>query len=285
MPTTPTTAPTAEELAASNLVDDLNASFRFRDSHIEAAPGSWVPNPAVVEIIAAAIRQHSAPLEAQIAEMTAENERRADDVGRLLAAMGNMSYHPEACPITGRPFFMTIDGKATYGGPFDSYTIPRRDDDGSLTCERYDHDRGGWVDSEGLWLHVVSEETIAELDEKAASAEARATTAEAALSGYESLVGDLMGATGTDNIASAVKAAVAAVERKKTLREALQPVLSAFNDLEAQWRDAGMHHVDCDQGMTWGTEACPVTVGDMLALRNAFAEDAALQTKEYDNGR
>lgn len=42
----------------------------------------------------------------------------------------------------------------TYGGPFDSYTIPEPDlQDGNLEfhdiewfCERYDHDEGCWVD-------------------------------------------------------------------------------------------------------------------------------------------
>lgn len=31
---------------------------------------------------------------------------------------------PDKCPITRRDFFMEIDGVPTYGGPFDSYTIP-----------------------------------------------------------------------------------------------------------------------------------------------------------------
>ncbi|MEE1886376.1 hypothetical protein [Pseudomonas carassii] len=38
-------------------------------------------------------------------------------------------WYPDECPITGRQFFMWIehpdDGMVpTYGGPFDSYTIP-----------------------------------------------------------------------------------------------------------------------------------------------------------------
>lgn len=56
------------------------------------------------------------------------------------------------CPITGRKFFENIEHPklglvATYGGPFDSYTIPKLckpDDD--LRSERYDHDAGGWVE-------------------------------------------------------------------------------------------------------------------------------------------
>jgi hypothetical protein len=43
----------------------------------------------------------------------------------------------------------------TYGGPFDSYTVPYVDDDGDLRCERYDHDAGEWVEGGeplGVWL-------------------------------------------------------------------------------------------------------------------------------------
>ena len=34
------------------------------------------------------------------------------------------SNWPDKCPITRRDFFMEIDGVPTYGGPYDSYTIP-----------------------------------------------------------------------------------------------------------------------------------------------------------------
>lgn len=66
------------------------------------------------------------------------------------------------CPITRRPFFMNVHhpemGKVpTFGGPFDSYTIPEMDDDGELRCERYDHDAGDWVEGgepTGLWIVI-----------------------------------------------------------------------------------------------------------------------------------
>ncbi|WP_227472664.1 hypothetical protein [Delftia acidovorans] len=67
---------------------------------------------------------------------------------------------PDVCPITGRPFFMWIEhwqtGKPvpTYGGPYDSYTIPVKDSDGSFECERYDHDEGGWL-TEGAGWHCL----------------------------------------------------------------------------------------------------------------------------------
>lgn len=64
-------------------------------------------------------------------------------------------------PVTGDHFFMLLsrewpDGEVshlvTFGGPYDSYTLCERDnetpDDGSVGFqrERYDHDRGKWVD-------------------------------------------------------------------------------------------------------------------------------------------
>lgn len=70
------------------------------------------------------------------------------------------------CPITGRPYFMHIEHPdlgdvATYGGPFDSYTTPAVDDsDGEreLRCERYDHDRGEWIEGgEPSGLYLVTE--------------------------------------------------------------------------------------------------------------------------------
>lgn len=165
MPTAPTTtAATPEELAT------ITVRYRLPRSEAQAV------------MLDERARQISwddvfAERDAQRAEI----ERLTKDVERLLSAAGRTSYHPDACPITGRPFFMTIDGKATYGGPFDSYTIPRRDDDGSLTCERYDHDRGAWRENEGLWLHVVSEEDLAERDEKLEAAEADISAAHQAL--------------------------------------------------------------------------------------------------------
>lgn len=77
------------------------------------------------------------------------------------------SYDPPShCPITGLAFFMWIAHHATgklvptYGGPFDSYTIPQRDD-GCLVRERFDHDAGHWVDGrEDVGLQVVDDQAI-----------------------------------------------------------------------------------------------------------------------------
>lgn len=58
---------------------------------------------------------------------------------------------PVRCPITRREYFMAIEHPergwvATYGGPFDSFTIPEPDEDGSFRSERFDHDAGDWVE-------------------------------------------------------------------------------------------------------------------------------------------
>lgn len=60
---------------------------------------------------------------------------------------------PERCPITGLPFFgmekHPVRGWVpTYGGPFNTYTIPAQDDAGEWYREWYDHDIGAWRDTE-----------------------------------------------------------------------------------------------------------------------------------------
>jgi hypothetical protein len=77
------------------------------------------------------------------------------------------AFENQKCPFTGRVYFMHIDHDElghvpTYGGPFDSYTIPAPDEDGNLHCERYDHDEGTWVDGgEPTGLMVISESEYA----------------------------------------------------------------------------------------------------------------------------
>lgn len=75
---------------------------------------------------------------------------------------------PDACPFTGRPFFMWITHHETgvkvptYGGPFDSYTLPVKGSDGSFECERYDHDRGDWLTDEiqDVGLKLVDDQSF-----------------------------------------------------------------------------------------------------------------------------
>ncbi|OAT53260.1 phage protein [Kluyvera georgiana ATCC 51603] len=75
----------------------------------------------------------------------------------------NNQWKPDVCPITRRKFFMWIEHPdlgyvPTYGGPFDSYTIPSGDSDGEFSCERYDHDVGGWVDGECVGSYLIDED-------------------------------------------------------------------------------------------------------------------------------
>ena len=77
-----------------------------------------------------------------------------------------VAWCPDVCPITGLPFFMWIEHHETgqkvptYGGPYDSYTIPVRDKDGSYCRERYDHDLGGWLidEVEDVGVQIVSDQ-------------------------------------------------------------------------------------------------------------------------------
>jgi hypothetical protein len=77
--------------------------------------------------------------------------------------------HPSKCPITGLPFFMEIDGEPTYGGPFNSYTIPVFDAaDAEFSRRNYDHDHGAW--NEGTeWVQVEDDVTIEHLQRELAA--------------------------------------------------------------------------------------------------------------------
>lgn len=88
-----------------------------------------------------------------------------------------VAWCPDVCPITGLPFFMWIEhhetgqNVPTYGGPYDSYTIPVRDKDGSYCRERYDHDLGGWLtdEVEDVGVQIVSDQAYVSDDEPTAS--------------------------------------------------------------------------------------------------------------------
>ncbi|MCT6989442.1 hypothetical protein [Salmonella enterica] len=96
----------------------------------------------------------------------------------------NSYWKPDVCPVTGRQFFMWIEHETlgyvpTYGGPFDSYTIPTRDSSGEFSCERYDHDLGGWVGGEFIGLYLIDDDEqcrVCELEERIAELEAREVT-------------------------------------------------------------------------------------------------------------
>lgn len=69
--------------------------------------------------------------------------------------------HPEICPVTGRPFFMSIEHAEddgvfvpTYGGPYDSYTLPEWDpEDQNYYHEHFCHDRGRWMGTEAVFTN------------------------------------------------------------------------------------------------------------------------------------
>lgn len=125
-----------------------------------------------------------------------ENEDIALTVGKLRVELEEVKQHaeelsetkavrnqwrPDICPITGRAFFMwiehpTLGNVPTYGGPLDSYTIPTKDGDGEFSCERYDHDFGGWVESECLGLYLIDDREqcrVYELEERVKELDAR----------------------------------------------------------------------------------------------------------------
>lgn len=86
------------------------------------------------------------------------------------AANVNNQWKPEVCPVTGRQFFMWIEHPAlgyvpTYGGPFDSYTIPTRGSDGEFSRERYDHDFGGWREGECTGLYLTDDDELCRVHE------------------------------------------------------------------------------------------------------------------------
>lgn len=69
----------------------------------------------------------------------------------VLSSGGEKPAGFATCPISGRPFWGNIDHPergmiATYGGPFDTYSIPYLSDDDELRVERFDQDMGDWVE-------------------------------------------------------------------------------------------------------------------------------------------
>jgi hypothetical protein len=117
-------------------------------------------------------------------------EREIEALGKELTAkdaeiaeLGRGAWCPDVCPITGLEFFMWIERRAggkmvpTYGGPFDSFTIPEKDEHGEYTREQYDHDEGRWTEYETVPVRVVRESEM--LDAEAT--EARVKVLEEAL--------------------------------------------------------------------------------------------------------
>ncbi|MDG1643516.1 hypothetical protein [Klebsiella huaxiensis] len=115
--------------------------------------------------------EHLSPAETIELVEALEKAQRAGNI--------NNQWKPDVCPITGRGFFMWIEHPElgyvpTYGGPYDSYTIPTRDSDGEFSCERYDHDVGGWVDGECVGAYLIDDDEqcrVYELEQRIAGLE------------------------------------------------------------------------------------------------------------------
>ncbi|MFB0774266.1 hypothetical protein [Aeromonas salmonicida] len=93
---------------------------------------------------------------------------RADLAGKVPEQ--HKTNWPDKCPITRRNFFMEIDGVPTYGGPYDSYTIPEMLGtpeqpwhERELFVRRFDHDEGRWVDDEVISQRVIHDGVLDEL--------------------------------------------------------------------------------------------------------------------------
>ena len=172
------------ESAVLNEVRSLSDEMRLF-KHLFAAPQQPAPSPASDQTIRYAtdlaiylakkfypdVTQWR-PLDdlvgvlTQIDNMVAGVAVERDVLRAEVERLTNERWCPTVCPITGRPFFMWIEhyesGRMvpTYGGPFDSYTIPIKGDDGEFVCERYDHDEGGWLVDEvvGLGLRLCNDQ-------------------------------------------------------------------------------------------------------------------------------
>jgi hypothetical protein len=157
------------------------------DFHMIRFPGGEWPSRGMFKNWVSALRAAASSVEttcdsAPAAAGVSRTEPSANpSEGSGPAAVGAVwcieaGYEGSFCPFTKRVYMMHIDhpelGRVpTYGGPFDSYTVPTPDEDGHLRCERYDHDVGDWVEGgEPTGLLVIAErhapETTVQPDEK-----------------------------------------------------------------------------------------------------------------------
>ncbi|EBW7254833.1 ead/Ea22-like family protein [Salmonella enterica] len=159
----------AEFIAAANPATML----ALLDENIQLQRGK-----DAIEAVALALRDDMRDAREQLEEA----EKQIVELSR--AESVNSQWKPDVCPVTGRKFFMWIEHETlgyvpTYGGPFDSYTIPTRDSSGEFSCERYDHDLGGWVGGEFIGLYLIDDDEqcrVCELEERIAELEALTVT-------------------------------------------------------------------------------------------------------------
>lgn len=148
-----------------------------------AVQWTGAPLSELAEAVDARDASLTAPLREEVKRLTREITVRDTQLAERVIA-------PDRCPITGRPFFMAIDGVATYGGPHDSFTIPERDEDG-FVVRHYDHDEGGWSEDENVPVQVVTDERIMAMTARAERAEAEVARLQNALiDGVRKLVED-----------------------------------------------------------------------------------------------
>ena len=222
--------------------------------------------------------------------------RRIVDALEAPAAPESAPWCPDVCPITGRPFFMWITYHETgvkvptYGGPFDSYTLPVKGSDGSFECERYDHDRGGWLTDEiqDVGLKLVDDQSFI-----VAPDHLRYTEVEEFANGAATFAAAKPGsmiAVPFDLIASACSAIDKKRDAPKTLAElrryttgdlscaalaaapqapaAVEPVAQDLLSHKAPWRDAIQQMAT--RGLTSGDDEHAYWRHELMAFDTAF---------------
>lgn len=141
----------------------LREEFRYMQEHYSdpadrARQVIYIAAEALLDELEATA--HSAAVDHEAAcSLVEENEelkRKLETAEKQIvelsrAANVNNQWKPEVCPVTGRQFFMWIEHPAlgyvpTYGGPFDSYTIPTRGSDGEFSRERIRREHAEWSD-------------------------------------------------------------------------------------------------------------------------------------------
>lgn len=170
-------------------IDDLPVVDAFLE-RIEAALAGKIPAPSVTvtETIRTAPERiwlqvgdqshyHSEPFPSDTSEVSwCADSVVACEVPYVRADLADKvpeqhkTNWPDKCPITRRDFFMEIDGVPTYGGPYDSYTIPEMLGtpeqpwhERELFVRRFDHDEGRWVDDEVISQRVIHDGVLDEL--------------------------------------------------------------------------------------------------------------------------
>lgn len=173
------TEATLEKWYVDNDFDVCSENYGFvaelhGDNLVHNAQFIAVANPANILALVEALenaQQHIARQEQIILNQDESlSIRRSELEEAQRSANISNQWKPNVCPITSRRFFMWIEHPEfgyvpTYGGPYDSYTIPTRDSDGEFSCERYDHDVGGWVDGECTGLYLVDDDELCDVED------------------------------------------------------------------------------------------------------------------------